>query len=470
MKRIVIVGGGVTGIATAHALERAATRCEVRLVESAAHLGGGVRTIRHNGFTLDAGADSWAAEGSRATRLAREVGLGDELIGPRPEADRRYVAYQRALHPVASELFLDLATPLRPLLEGELLGWDAKLRAMLERIVPRREPAARDDDESIASFVARRFGPEVVERLADPAFGAVFAGDVDSLSVHAAAPALVRAEREHGSVLAAAAAARRDRARATIGDGVAASHLSLERGIGDLVVNIAHKLRDAEVLTSCPARSLARLPEGDARGRWTVETRIGPLHADDVVLAVPAWVAGDLVEGLDAELARACRALVYASVANVFVAYRSFDVRHPLDAAGILVPRSEDRPVRECSFVSSRWDHRAPGGQVLLRVTLGGMGREGVLAQDDGALVETARAQVKDLLGVDRPPTLAKVFRFDRSVVQPTLGHVARVQRIVERARAHAGLHIASGTYAGGGVERAVRGGEALASAIRPLR
>ena len=118
MKRIVIVGGGITGLAAAHALERAVTPCQVRLVESAAHLGGNVQTIRHNAFTIDAGPDAWAADGSHTTRLAREVGLGDELITPRPDGDRRYVAWQRRLHPIPADLLVDLATPLAPLLEG----------------------------------------------------------------------------------------------------------------------------------------------------------------------------------------------------------------------------------------------------------------------------------------------------------------------------------------------------------------
>lgn len=471
MKRVVIVGGGITGIAAAHALERAIARCEVRLVERAAHLGGSVQTIRHNGFTIDAGPDSWSTADSHTTRLAQEVGLGNELIAPRPEAERSYVAWQRHLHPVPADVFLDPAIPLTPLLEGELLGWDAKLRAMLERIVPRRAASApSDDDESIATFVSRRLGAEVAERLADPIFGAALAGDIASLSVHAAAPWLAEAEREQGSVLAAVAAAQQKKTRAAIADTEAASHVSLKRGIGDLVVNVAHKLRDAEVLTSCAARALVRLPPGDARGRWQLETASGPLHADDVVLAVPAYVAADLVEGIDEELASMCRELVYASVVSVFLAYRKFDVRHPLDARGILVPRAENRPLRECSFVSSAWDHRAPAGQLLLRVALGGVGREDVAAESEDALVTIARAQVRDLLGIERPPLFAKVFRFERAIVQPTLGHLGRVQRIVARASTHPGLHVGGGGYREPTIERSVRDGEALAAAVTPLR
>ena len=200
MKRIVIVGGGITGLAAARALERAETPCEVRLVEASMHLGGGVQTIRHNAFTIDSGAESWRSSDVATTRLVRELGLGDEIIEARADAERRYVASERRLHPVPEDLFVDLATPLTRLLESELFGWDAKLRALLERVVPRR---ASDDEESIAAFVTRRLGVEVAERLADPVYGALFAGDIASLSVHACAPHLVAAEHEHRSLLAA---------------------------------------------------------------------------------------------------------------------------------------------------------------------------------------------------------------------------------------------------------------------------
>ncbi len=464
MKRVVIVGGGLTGLTVAHALEKAKAPCAVQLVEAAPHLGGTLQTLRYNGFILDAGLDSWDASVPEATRLAREMGLGDELIGRRPEAERMYIAWQRQLHPIPERL---LPEDLGPFVQTELLGWDAKLRAGLDRVIPPRRWGDGEEDESVETFVSRRLGADVAERITGPRIRARFGGDPAALSVRACAPALVRAEEEHGSLLAAIRAAKEGRnARVTITEGVGADTLSLERGLGDLVVNVAHKLRDAEVLTSRRALAVARLPADDPRGRWIVETSGGPLHADDVVLAVPAWVTADLVA--DEALADLCRAIAYTSVVHVFLAYRKYDVRHPLDAAGVIVPRPENRPILACAFVSSEWDHRAPAGQVLLRAVLGGTDDEGAVERSDEELVAGARAQIRDLLGIDRPPSFAKVFRFARNVLQPRVGHHARMARIRARAAAFPGLHVDTPETLG--VSAAVREGEAIAARITPLR
>jgi oxygen-dependent protoporphyrinogen oxidase len=469
MKRVVIVGGGITGLAAAHALEKGTERCEVQLVEAGPQLGGNLQTVRHNGFIIDAGPDSWVAAKPHATRLAHDVGLGDELIGTRSDTRRVYIVWQRKLYPMPEGLILGVPTEIKPLVESELLGWDAKLRAGLDLVAPPRR-WKEEDDESIGSFVSRRLGPDVAERIAGPLLGGIFAGDPASLSVRACVPQLVDAERDHGSLVVAMRALKeKRRARAAVGEGEASAFLSLKRGVGDFVVNIAHKLRDAEVSTSRPVRRVDRLPDGDPRGRWVVETSGGPLHADDVVLAVPGHVAAPLVSELDPELSAMCRDIVYTSAATIFLAYRKFDVRHPLDAFGFLVPRSENRPILACTFVSSKWDHRAPAGQVLLRVFVGGAGNEQILEREDEELVRLARAQVLDLLGIERPPMFSKVFRFMRSSPQPYVGHLQRMRRLLARAATHDGLHIGGNGYIGTGIPDAVRQGEEIAARITPL-
>src|SRR5215470_20127809 len=196
MKRVIIVGGGVTGLATAHALESACGRCQVQLIEAGPHLGGNLQTIRHNGFIIDAGPDSWVAAKPHATRLARDVGLGDELIGTNADTRRVYIVWQRKLYAMPEGLILGVPTEIRPFLETDLIGWDAKLRAGLDLVVPARR-WKEDDDESIGSFVARRLGTDIAERIAGPLLGGIFAGDPDALSVRACVPQLVEAERDH---------------------------------------------------------------------------------------------------------------------------------------------------------------------------------------------------------------------------------------------------------------------------------
>lgn len=467
MKRVVIIGGGMTGLAAAHALEKASERCRVTIVEANAQLGGNLRTIRHNGFIIDEGPDSWVAAKPHATRLAREVGLGDELIGTRADTRRVYIAWQRKLYPMPEGLILGVPTEVRPFLESELLGWDAKLRAGLELIVPAHSWKDDDDDESIASFVSRRLGTDICDRIVGPLLGGIFAGDPSALSVRACVPQLVEAERDHGSLVRAMRALReKRRAALAAGKGESSAFLSLKRGVGDLVVNVAHRLRDAEVFTSRSVHAIARLPEGDPRGRWGVDTSDGVLHSDDVVLAVPGGAAARLVADVDAELSSMCGAIEYASTATVFLAYRRSDVRHPLDAFGFLVPRSEGRSILAATFVSSKWDERAPAGQVLLRVFIGGAGNEELALRDEDELVHIARTELKDFLGIDREPTFTKVFRFERASPQPHVGHLAHVRRLLARAATHPGLHIGGNGYIGTGIPDAVRQGEEIAARI----
>jgi oxygen-dependent protoporphyrinogen oxidase len=442
----------------------------VKLVEASSHLGGNLLTVNHAAFTIDAGPDSWVATKPHATRLAKEVGLGDELIGTKPDTRKVYIVWKKQLHAMPEGLVLGIPTEMKPFLETELLGIDAKLRAGLDLVVPARKWSDDEaDDESIGAFVARRLGSEVAERIVNPLLGGIHAGDADSISVRAAVPQLVQAEIEHGSLIRAMRALKeKRRAAKAAGEVESSTFISLKRGVGDLVLNVAHMLRDAEVRTSCPASRIARLPEGDERGRWAIDVKGDTLYADELALNVPAWAAANLVDELDPTLAAMLREVEYVSTATVFLAYKKYDVRHPLDAYGFLVPRAENRPILAGTFVSSKWDHRAPTGQVLLRIFFGGAGNEQILEHDDDALARIAREQVFDLLDIQRPPSFAKVFRFTNASPQPNVGHLARMKNIFARVAEHPGLYVGGNGYVGTGIPDAIKQGEDIAARIAP--
>jgi oxygen-dependent protoporphyrinogen oxidase len=466
MKRVVIVGGGITGLATAHALEKSREPCSVNLVDAAPRLGGNLVTVSHNGFTIDGGPDSWVATKPHATTLAKAVGLGDELIGTRPDTRKVYIVWKKQLHALPEGLVLGIPTEWRPFAQTELFGLDTKLRALLEPLIPRKVFDG-DEDESIGAFVTRRLGPDISDRIAGPLLGGIFAGEADSLSVRACVPQLVDAEAKYGSLVRAMRVLGKARKEAgPNGEHEGSTFLSLKRGIGDLVTYVAHRLRDAELAPGNPATRVARLPEGDPRGRWAVETAKGVLHADHVALTLPGRVSARLVADLDPTLSGMLGDIAYVSSATVFLAYRKYDIRHPLDAVGFLVPRSENRPIVACTFVSSKWDHRAPAGQALLRVFVGGAGAEQYLRRDDAGLVRMAREQLRDLIGIERAPTFAKVFRFDGATPQPTVGHLGRMRRLLERTASHPGLHVGGNGFVGTGIPDAVKQGEEIAARI----
>jgi protoporphyrinogen/coproporphyrinogen III oxidase len=470
MKRVVIVGGGITGLSTAHALEKASEPYDVKIVEAAPRLGGIITTFSYSGFTIDGGPDSWPADKPQATRLAKEVGLGDELIGTRPDTRKVYVVRDKSLHPIPEGLELGVPSSLRPFADTALFGLDTKLRALLEPLVPKKVFAG-DEDESIAAFVARRLGSEFYELVAAPLFRAMFAGDPASLSARACVPQLVEAEARSGSLLRAIRAlGAAQRERRGPGSSEASAQLSLTRGVGDLVTYVAHRLRDAEISTSRAAKALSLLPPGDRRGTWAIETTTGPLFADHVALTVPANVASRLLGDLDPALSTMLGAVGYTSTASVFLAYRSYDVRHPLDAVGFVVPSGEGRPVLGCTFVSSKWDNRAPSGQALMRVLLGGAGAEHYLTRDDEGLARLARAQLRDVIGIERAPVLTKVFRFDRACPQPAVGHLGRTRRIMERVATWPGLYVGGNGFIGTDIPDSIKQGEEIAARIEGSR
>ena len=470
MKRVVIVGGGITGLATAYALEKSGEPCEVRVLEAAPRLGGNLVTWNHNGFTIDGGPDSWVATKPHATRLVKAVGLGDELIGTRPDTRKVYIVWKKELHAMPEGLVLGIPTEWRPFAQTELFGIDTKLRALLEPIIPRKIFQG-DEDESIASFISRRLGSDISDRIAGPLLGGIFAGDPESLSVRACVPQLVEAEAKYGSLVRAMRALRQARKeKAGSGEAEASTFLSLKRGMGDLVTYVAHRLRDAELVTGCAATRVARLPAGDARGRWAVETARETFYADDVALTMPGHASAGLVRDFDPTLATMLGGMRYVSTATVFLAYRKYDVRHPLDAVGFLVPRGENRPILACTFVSSKWDHRAPSGQALMRVFIGGAGAEHHLAQSDEALARLAREQLYDLIGIERPPVFTKVFRFNRASPQPTVGHLGRMRALLDRVATWQGLHVAGNGFIGTGIPDSIKQGEEVAARIAPGR
>jgi oxygen-dependent protoporphyrinogen oxidase len=466
-RRVVVVGGGVTGLTTAYALlsgaRRRGARIDVTLVEQGARLGGSIITEKRDGFTIDGGPDSWVAAKPFATALARELGLGDSLV-PTIEATRRvYVAHGDALHLLPEGLVLAVPTRIAPVVATQLFSWRAKLRMGIEPFVRRKTSS---DDESIADFVTRRLGREVSDRLAAPMLGGIFAGDASKLSIRATFPQMVEMERKYGSLVRGMRAQRR--AAASNGGGKAPSaFLSLQGGVGSLVDALVAATLDARVLTSTRVRSASQLPDGDERGRYAVNLEGGEaLFADDVVLTAPTYGVASAVRGLDSTIADELDGIPYASTATVFLAFRREDVRHPLDAVGFIVPRALGRPLLASTWVSSKWEGRAPDGHVLIRAFFGGAWGESALARDDEALVALARSELTALMQLDATPLFSRVFRFDRASAQPIVGHLARVARVRERLAKYPGLRIAGAGFGGIGIPECVRQGNEVAAAI----
>jgi len=449
--RVIVVGGGISGLATAHAVLQRDRSADVVLLEQSARLGGNITTWRADGFVLDGGPDSWVASKPEATALAKSLGLEGELIATIPENRRALIAWGDRLHPLPEGFVLGVPTSILPILMTPLFSPQAKLRMALEPFIPRRKRQGDDDDESIDGFVRRRLGGEVVERLVAPLLGGIYGGDAGALSMRATLPQFIEMEEKHGSLIHAMKATYRSRAAGP----KPSMFTSLRSGVGALVERLAASVGEPRTRTGVKVTRVALLAD-DPRGRFAVELDGGETrYADHIVMAVPAHVAANALRSFGEGLTSLLLAMPYVSTAVVAMAFTRADISYPLDATGYIVPRVSGRPALAATWVSSKWPGRAPQGQALLRVFLGGVGRGEVLAADDAELERLARAELARSMNLVAAPLWARVFRFDRASPQPLVGHPGRMRRL--RALLPPGLHLVASGYDGVGIPDCVR-------------
>ena len=271
-------------------------------------------------------------------------------------------------------------------------------------------------------------------------------------------------EEKHGSLVRAM---RRERARAAAAGGSRSAFLSVTTGMGSLIEAVASHLDGVSVRTGAKVRRITKLTNGSAEARYSVELEGGEsIAADHVVLATPAYAAGEALRELCPETAATLAEIPYVSTATVFLAYRRADVAHPLDAVGFIVPRALGRPILAGTFVSSKWHKRAPEGHVLLRAFFGGAWGEEQLEKSDDGLVGVARSELQAFIGLEKEPLFTRVFRFTRSNPQPIVGHGARLTRIREGLARSPGIYVAGSGIDGIGIPDCVRQAGEVAEAI----
>jgi oxygen-dependent protoporphyrinogen oxidase len=445
--KIVVVGGGIAGLAAARRLERDALDVQVTLVERDDVVGGKLRTERVNGFVVEAAPDSFLARKERGIGLVEELGLADELIARRPEHHRTFVRRGSDLLPLPEGLTGLIPTSLEALEQSALLSDEGKARFAAEPEIP---PALGDADESVAAFVSRRFGREAYDALVEPLMTGIYGGDGDKLSLQATFPQLRALELEHGSLL-------RGLSAPTPTDRPA--FVSLRAGMGSLVDALADGFERTELVLG---RAAAHVRRG---GAYEVGLAGGDrLEAEGIVLATPAYVTAALLANLDGELAATHAEIPYASSVVVTLAYSRADVV-PLDGYGYVIPRVEGTDVLACTWTSQKWDGRAPEGSVLVRVYAGRYGGRDLTDEADAELVALARDELL-FRGIPAEPTLARVQRWPRGMPQYVLGHPDRLERIDAALAEHPGLAVAGAAYRGVGIPDCIASGEAAAESV----
>jgi protoporphyrinogen/coproporphyrinogen III oxidase len=446
--KVVVVGGGIAGLAAARQLEKLAPDAEVTLVERSERLGGKLRTEREDGFVVEGAADSFLTRKPRGVGLVGELGLAGELVGRRPENARSFVRWDGELQPLPEGLTGMIPTNLEALEGGTLLSPEGRERLAAEIDVP-ATPAG--GDESVASFVRRRLGPEAYERLVEPLMTGIYGGDGEQLSLAATFPNLRALELEHGSVLNGL---RTQQAAPS----AYPPFVSLRDGMGALADAIVATFARTRLLSGRPASAVRRSSSG-----YEVDLADGEtLAADSVVLAAPAFAVAELVADLDPELAQEHAEIPYASSAIVTVAYAA---ELGLEGYGYVVPRAEGSDLLAVTWSSSKWEGRSPEGFSLVRVYLGRFGGPDVTREPDEQLVERARHELRRL-DIDQNPARLWIHRWPRGMPQYVLGHPERLARIHTALERHPGLALAGAAYRGVGIPDCIHSGEEAARTL----
>jgi oxygen-dependent protoporphyrinogen oxidase len=456
MKNVVIIGGGITGLATAYYLQQYAHAAfETTLIESSPRLGGKILSAHQDDFIVEGGPDSFITQKPAAITLCQDLGLADQLMGS-SSGKPTYVWNRGNLHPIPEGMMLMAPTMMLPFLRSRLISWHGKLRMGMEMLIPRREETG---DESLASFTRRRLGAEALEKIAAPLMAGIFAADPERLGLQSTFPMFLEMEKQHGSLLRGILKKNRAKARNPLPSGAKSRpspmFMTLLGGLQQLVDALVARLDLETVLLDRKVVCVNRVLD-----RYQIDLNDGSrLWADEVVFATPADVTANLLGAVDPVLAFKLRAIRYVSTATVSLAFKRSDLKTPLHGTGFLVPHNAHRRITACSWSSQKFSHRAPDDCELIRVFIGGARAESLAEQDDAALIQLAREELRAIMGIDAEPVLAKAYRWSKASPQYDVGHGERVAEIEHIAAWHPGLHLAGAAYHGAGIPDCISSG-----------
>ena len=479
MKRVIIVGGGIAGLAAAYRLKQSAPDASITLIESDSRLGGKIVTERVDGFVIEGGPDTFLSYKPRGLGLCRELGLEDRLHGTNQKIRRTFVMRNGKLYDLPEGLTGLIPSRFGPMIKTGLISPWGKLRMGLDYFIP---PKSLNGDESLAQFVERRLGHELYERMIEPLMSGIYAGDGEQLSLAATFPQLRQTELEHGSLVKGMLVAKRKQARPLTrpedGGKKWAAFLTPTTGLAEIVEALQAQLTGVEVRLSTRVKKIQPSPQpsplsgegvrpspfqGEGLG-MRVDLEPGEtLQADAVILATPAYVTAELIEPLDPEMATALRGIPYASTATVSVAYPLSDIPRPLNGYGYIIPRAEGRSILACTWTSTKFPHRAPEGYGLIRAFIGRAGLDDVINAPDEDLLQMVRDELREVLGITAAPLLHRIFRWPKAMPQYTIGHLDRLAVIDRRLADHPGLFVAGNAYGGIGLPDCIASGEQAA-------
>ena len=459
MADVLVLGGGLSGLAAAHHLISKAPGITVKVIEASARVGGIVGTdYSEKDFVIEQGPDCFITDKPWALALSKRLGLESEIIGTNEAGRGSYVVCDGKLERIPEGFSLLAPTQFRPIMMSPILSWRGKARLAMEMILPRGAARA---DESLESFATRRFGKEAYERLSQPLVGGIYGADPTRLSLRATMPRFLNAETESRSVTLHLRKQLQNKKSEHASGARYGLFASFKRGMQVLPDALAQALGDRILLNA----EVSALQTSD-RGYVVTLTDGREFRGDAVIAALPPRAQPTALQQLDAELAKELQTMTLGSAALVTFAFQKSDIEHKLDAFGFVVPNREKRLILASTWASEKWAGRAPSDIALIRVFLGGPSATSLLNADTATHIEVAMSELKALMGVRGRPLFVRTGRLQDSMPQYLLGHAEHIARVEKRIADLPRFALASNGLHGVGLPDTIHSGERAAERI----
>jgi protoporphyrinogen/coproporphyrinogen III oxidase len=463
-KKVVIVGGGITGLAAAYYLQKHAREnqlpLDVKLVEASHRVGGKMQTYVKDGFVIERGPDSFLERKESAGRLAREVGLGDKLVNN--STGKSYVLVKDKLHPMPGGAVMGIPTQIGPFVTTGLFSWPGKFRAAGDFFMPASKVKG---DQSLGEFFRRRLGDEVVENLIEPLLSGIYAGDIDNMSLLSTFPQFYQVEQKYGSLILGTKKTTPSPTKKPAETGQVRKKgmfLTVTSGLQSFVDAIESKLEPGSVIKGIRVDKVSKHENGYRMRLSSGET----LDADSILVSAPHEAALHMFSDHE-HIFDPFRNMPSTSVATVAMAFPESVIKEDIDGTGFVVSRNSDYTITACTWTHKKWPHTTPEGKVLLRLYVGRPGDEALVELSDDEIIKIALEDLNKTMDIQAQPDFAVVSRWKEAMPQYTVGHKERVANLKDNlANELPGVFVGGSSYEGIGLPDCIDQGEAAVEKI----
>ncbi len=478
IQKIIIIGGGITGLASAYSIEKEAEKkgkhVSITLLEKNSRIGGNIITERDGDFLIEGGPDCFLSEKPWALKMCEKLGMNDSLLCTNDEYRKTFILWKGHLHELPEGVILMIPTKMLPLVRSNLISLPGKLRMAMEPFIPKKKS---DKDESLSEFVRRRLGREVLDKIAAPLVAGVHAEDPDTMSVKSRFPRFVQMEEEYGSLIRGMIARRKINSDPSAGSGRTTNHaphaykntmfMTLKNGLYDLPDTIVKNLKETKIWTN---KEVSKIDESVSEGGgnvYKVSLKNGEvLDADAVILAAPSYETAKLLSELNSSISDILNQIPYVSTATVSLCYKKDTIFHPMNGFGFLVPKPENRKITGATWVSRKFSYRAPDDSILIRCFLGGSHNEALVSLNDRDMIKMVREELRDIMGISAEPMLIRIYRWEKAMPQYVIGHEKRLSILDERLSKYHGIFVTGSAYRGSGISECIKDAQFTAERV----